>query len=144
MVLPPKIAPKDKPTLAKMLSANSPRRLLSNRLFVSRANDDIVVNDPQKPTATRRVYFESRLNAGDITEKNPKIKLPKIFTIKTLSGKPYIAIGDSTSRYLKYAPATAPTASRANSINFIPADLTCLIAIKLNPIYYIFPYFLRC
>lgn len=34
--------------------------LLSNRLLVSRANEDIVVSEPQNPTATSIEYFVSK------------------------------------------------------------------------------------
>jgi hypothetical protein len=37
---------------------------MSNKLLVSSANDDMVVNEPQKPTATNSVYLVSRLNAS--------------------------------------------------------------------------------
>jgi hypothetical protein len=64
MTLPPITAPKDKPTLAIMLTATRLKRLMSNKLLVSSANDDMVVNEPQKPTATNSVYLVSRLNAS--------------------------------------------------------------------------------
>jgi hypothetical protein len=53
------------------------------RLFVSSANADIVVRDPQNPTAIRREYFASRFQMRDKTEKTPRIKLPIRFMIRT-------------------------------------------------------------
>ena len=91
------MAPKDKPTFASIFRARRLKRLLSIKLLVSKAKDDMVVKEPQNPTATSRVYFGSRFNAGDIMEKKPKMKLPKMFTIKTLIGSPYTVTGDSTS-----------------------------------------------
>lgn len=50
----------------------------------SRAKDDIVVKDPQKPIATSKEYFWSRFQLIKRMEKIPKIKLPIIFTNSTL------------------------------------------------------------
>lgn len=87
-VLPPNMAPRDKPTLASVLSASKLKRLLSSRLLVSSAKEDMVVKEPQNPTAISKVYFGFKFNPIDITENNPSTKLPKIFTIKTLIGRP--------------------------------------------------------
>ena len=87
-VLPPKTAAKDKPTLAKIFRAIRLKRLLSNKLLVSSANEDMVVKLPQKPTATSKVYFGSKLKAGDMTENAPKMKLPITFTTSTFTGNP--------------------------------------------------------
>jgi hypothetical protein len=62
--------------------------LLSNKLFTSSANDDIVVNEPQNPIAKKNEYLGSRFHAIDKTENTPKIKLPMTLTIKTFSGSP--------------------------------------------------------
>jgi hypothetical protein len=94
--------------------------LLSNKLFTSSANDDIVVKDPQKPIAKKKEYFGSRFNVRDKTENIPRMKLPMIFTIKTFNGSsPNTTSGDSTILYLKNAPQTAPIPKRRNSKPFI-------------------------
>ena len=56
--------------------------LLSSKLFTSRAKDDIVVKEPQKPIANKNEYLASRFHDNDNTENIPKIKLPIIFTIE--------------------------------------------------------------
>jgi hypothetical protein len=76
----------------------------------------MVVKEPQNPTATSSEYFASKLKPNAKTENNPKIKLPKMFTIKTLTGMPQIVTADSTSLYRSNAPVTAPTASNAISM----------------------------
>jgi hypothetical protein len=58
----------DKPTLANMFIIANTNCLLSSKLFTSRANDDIVVNEPQKPIANRNEYFASRFHVIDKTE----------------------------------------------------------------------------
>ena len=94
--------------------------LLSNKLFTSSANDDIVVKDPQKPIAKKNEYLGSRFHVIDKTENIPKIKLPIIFTIKTFNGSPpNTTSGDSTILYLKKAPQIAPIPRRRNSKPFI-------------------------
>jgi hypothetical protein len=94
--------------------------LLSNKLFTSSANDDIVVKDPQKPIAKKNEYLGSRFQVIDKTENIPKIKLPIIFTIKTFNGSPpNTTSGDSTILYLKKAPQIAPIPRRRNSKPFI-------------------------
>jgi hypothetical protein len=76
------------PTLAKILRATKLNRLPSIKLLVSNANEDMVVNDPQNPTATSKEYFASRFKAKAATENTPKTKLPSTLTIKTLTCKP--------------------------------------------------------
>jgi len=44
--------------------------LLSKRLIDSNANDDIVVKDPQNPTAKNNEYFGSRLKVVDKIEES--------------------------------------------------------------------------
>ena len=92
--------------------------LLSRRLIDSRAKDDIVVNDPQKPTAMRIEYFLSRLRFIDKTEKMPRIKLPARLIINTLIGRTPNNMGEDVILYLKYAPTRAPMAKKTNSIPF--------------------------
>jgi hypothetical protein len=58
------------------------------RLLVSIAKDDIVVKEPQKPTATNKVYWGSKLKPTDRIENKPKIKLPTMLIANTLTGKP--------------------------------------------------------
>ncbi len=94
--------------------------LLSNKLFTSSANDDIVVKEPQKPIANKNEYLASRFQDRDKIENIPKIKLPMILTIKTFNGRPpNITSGDSTILYLKKAPQTAPIPKRINSKPFM-------------------------
>ena len=56
-------------------------------LTLSKANEDMVVKDPQKPIATRKEYLESRFKDADNTEKIPKMKLPTMFTNNTFETK---------------------------------------------------------
>jgi hypothetical protein len=92
--------------------------LLSNKLLTSNANDDMVVNEPQKPNAKRNEYFGSRFHVVDKTEKIPKIKLPVTLTIKTFNGSPPNTSGDSTILYLRKAPNIAPIPNNTNSNPF--------------------------
>ena len=62
--------------------------MLSSRLLVSRAKEDMVVKDPQNPTATSNVYCGAKFKPTEITEKTPKMKLPMMLMAKTLMGKP--------------------------------------------------------
>jgi hypothetical protein len=71
-ILPPNMAPKDKPTLARIFSANRLKRFASARLLFSNAKDDMVVKEPQNPTATSKVYWGSRFNPMDKMENNPR------------------------------------------------------------------------
>lgn len=95
--LPPITAPKDKLTLARIFKTTRLKRLLSIKLLVSSAKEDMVVNEPQNPTAISSEYFASKFNAKDAMENTPKMKLPSMFTIKTFTCKPPIVTGDSTS-----------------------------------------------
>jgi hypothetical protein len=92
---------------------------LSNRLLESSANEDIVVSDPQKPTAVNSEYFPSRFHCSDKTINIPKIKAPRILTIKTLRGNVLNNNGDSVILYRRKAPNTDPTAKNTNSKPFI-------------------------
>ncbi len=56
---------------------------LSIIFTLSKANEDIVVNEPQNPIATRKEYLESKFKDADNTEKIPRTKLPIIFTNNT-------------------------------------------------------------
>jgi hypothetical protein len=58
--LPNITAPKDNPIFANMFIPKIENCLLSKRLLDSSTNDDIVVNEPQNPIATRSEYFGSR------------------------------------------------------------------------------------
>lgn len=51
--------------------------------MLSNANEDIVVKEPQKPIATGKEYFESRLKDADNTEKTSRIELPIMLTNNT-------------------------------------------------------------
>jgi hypothetical protein len=41
---------------------------LSIIFTLSKANEDMVVREPQKPMAIRKAYFESKFNEDDTTE----------------------------------------------------------------------------
>jgi hypothetical protein len=81
--LPPITAPSDSPTFANILRASKAKRLFSRRLVVSSANEDIVVEEPQNPTATKTEYCPSKWKATDNTENTPKRKLPKTLILST-------------------------------------------------------------
>ena len=57
--------------------------LFSIITIFSKANEDIVVREPQNPIAIRKEYLLVQVQLTNKTEKIPKIKLPMIFTIKT-------------------------------------------------------------
>ena len=88
-------------------------------LTLSKANDDMVVKDPQKPIATRKEYLESKFKDADNTEKIPNMKLPAIFTNNTFETKFPKSRGAAVILYLKNAPRTAPIPRKINSIPFI-------------------------
>jgi hypothetical protein len=87
--LPPNTAPSDKPMFARMFSASRLKRLLSKTLLVSNAKEDMVVKEPQNPTATSKVYCGFKFNPTNMIEKKPKMKLPIMLTANTLTGNPY-------------------------------------------------------
>lgn len=62
--------------------------MLSSRLLVSSTNEDIVVKEPQNPTATNKEYLASKFKDNAATENKPKTKLPRTFTANTLTGNP--------------------------------------------------------
>jgi len=97
-------------------------------LLVSRANEDIVVSEPQNPTATSIEYFVSRFQKTEIIENTPKMKLPITLTIRTLTGRTPNMIGEETILYLRNAPAAAPMTRRMNSIlSFFSYSPPCYI-----------------
>jgi hypothetical protein len=118
-ILPIMIAPNDNPTFANMFNPKIENCLLSKRFVDSRAKDDIVVKEPQNPTAIRRKYFVSRFQTTDNIENIPKTKLPSTFTANIFSGNDATTRGDDTILYLRKAPAKAPTANKINSIPLI-------------------------
>ena len=75
-ILPTMIAPNDKTTFANMFNPKIENCLLSKRFVDSRAKEDIVVKEPQNPTAIRRKYFVSRFQTADKIENTPNTKLP--------------------------------------------------------------------
>ena len=109
----------DNPTFPRIFNANNVNCLLSRRLTDSRAKEDIVVNEPQKPIATRSEYFVSRFQNMDKIENTPRIKVPITFIIRMLTGSVPMIIVDDTSLYLMNAPARAPTPNKTNSNPFI-------------------------
>lgn len=70
----------DRPTFDITFIPKYRNCLFSIKLELSKANDDIVVKEPQNPMATRKEYFESKFMEEDKTEKIPKIKLPITLT----------------------------------------------------------------
>ena len=96
----------DNPIFATMLIASTPYWLFSRRLFESSANEDIVVSEPQNPTAAKREYRPSRFHCWDIITNAPRINAPIILTIKTLTGNVLKSKGDSVILYLRNAPRT--------------------------------------
>lgn len=119
IVLPKITAANESPTFPNTFNPNNANCLLSKRLIDSSANDDIVVKDPQNPTAKNNEYFGSKLKVVDKIEKIPTIKLPMILTSRTFTGRKPNKIGDEVILYLRNAPARAPMPSKINSIPFI-------------------------
>jgi len=113
------IAPNDSPTFAHTFIANKTNCLLSKRLTDSRAKEDIVVKEPQKPTASKIEYFVSKLKLNERTGKIPSMKLPMTLIINTFTGSIPNSIGEETILYLRNAPANAPTPNNTNSMPFI-------------------------
>ena len=119
-ILPPYTANKESNTFANMFIIICKNCLSSNISILSKAKDDIVVSEPQKPIAIKKEYFESKLKkAVDKTEKIPRRKLPIILTTKTFEPIIPNIIGKEVILYLVYAPNIAPTANKTNSIDFI-------------------------
>jgi hypothetical protein len=117
--LPAIIAPMEKPTFAIMFIATPLHNRSSSILVVSRAEEEILVREPQNPTATRREYFESRFHTIASIEDTPRIKLPMTLTSKTLMGNVSSSkkgVEEDVILYLRKAPATAPTIINTNSI----------------------------
>jgi hypothetical protein len=85
----------------------------------SSAKDDIVVNEPQNPIATRSEYFGSRFQIRETIEKTPRTKLPSTLIARTINGKAPNQKGVDTILYLRNVPAKVPTANNTNSIPFI-------------------------
>ena len=120
MTFLPKItAPKESPTFPNMFNPNNVNCLLSRRLTDSKAKDDMVVNEPQKPIAKSSEYFVSRFQNTDKIENTPRIKLPTMFIIRMLTGSVPITILEETNLYLRKAPARAPMPRKINSNPFI-------------------------
>lgn len=116
---PPNIAPKEKPTFVIMLIAVKEYCLLSIRLEVSKANEDIVVSAPQKPTAINNAYFWSRFHCCESMANEPKMKLPIIFTIRMFIGNtPRNNDGVLVMLNRRKVPAKPPTAKNIISIPF--------------------------
>ena len=117
--LPNITAPIDNPIFANMFNPKIENCLLSKRLLDSSANEDIVVNEPQNPIATRSEYFGSRFQITETIEKIPRTKLPSTLIARTFNGKAPNQKGVDTILYLRNVPAKAPTANNTNSIPFI-------------------------
>ena len=118
-ILPKIIAPNDSPTFPATFNPNNANCLLSRRLIVSKAKEDMVVKEPQKPIAKSSEYFVSRFQNIDKTEKTPRMKLPTTLISRMLTGSVPNTIVDETNLYLRKAPANAPTPNKINSSPFI-------------------------
>ena len=92
---------------------------LSIIFTLSKANEDMVVKEPQKPMATRKEYLESKFKDADNTEKTPRIKLPIMLTNNTFETRFPNSKGEDVILYLRNAPKTAPSPRKRNSIPFI-------------------------
>ena len=88
-------------------------------MIVSKKNADMVVNEPQKPTAANKEYFPSRCHCCERTTNTPRIKAPRTLTIKMLTDNVLNINGDSVNLYLRNAPRTDPTPRKINSNPFI-------------------------
>ena len=121
--LPPIKAAIDNPTFAKILTINETYWLFSSKLLESSANADMVVSEPQKPTAANKEYFESRCHCCESTTNTPRIKAPAILTIKMLTDNVLKIYGDSVSLYLRNAPRTEPMPRKINSRPFIYCEI---------------------
>jgi len=106
---------------------------LSKRLIDSRAKADMVVKEPQNPTAKNNEYFASILKLVDKIENTPRIKLPMTFTTRMLTGSVPITIVDETNLYLRNAPARAPMPNNINS-NHILTLLIGIISILIEAV----------
>jgi hypothetical protein len=115
-VLPRITAANERATFPITFNPNNTNCLLSRRLIDSRAKADMVVNEPQNPTAKNNEYFASILKLVDKIENTPRIKLPMIFTTRMLTGSVPITILDETNLYLRNAPARAPMPNNINPI----------------------------
>ena len=117
--LPPTKAAIDNPTFARIFTINETYWLFSSKLLESSANADIVVSDPQNPTAAKREYLLSRCHCCESTTNTPRINAPATLTIRTLAGKVLKSNGDSVNLYLRNAPSAESTPSKINSKPFI-------------------------
>lgn len=76
----------------------------------------MVFNDPQNPVAIKREYLVSKFHSKERSENTPKMKLPIILTISTLTGSASANImGEDTILYRRNAPARAPTDRNTSS-----------------------------
>lgn len=112
-------AARERPTFPSTFNPNNTNCLLSKRLIDPKANDDIVVKEPQNPIAKINEYFGSKLKVVDKIENTPTMKLPMILIIITFKGRKPNKIGDDVILYLRNAPARAPILNKIISIPFI-------------------------
>ena len=117
--MPPIKAAIDNPTFARMFTTDEMYWWFSSKLVESSVRKDIVVNDPQNPTAAKREYLLSRCHCYESTMNNPRINDPITLTNKTLTGKVLKSNGDSVSLYLRNALSAEPIPSKINSRSFI-------------------------
>ena len=112
----------ENPTFVIIFTNKNRYCLFSKRFVESNANEDIVVNEPQRPTAANNEYFPSKFHCWEITINNPRMNAPITFTIKTLSGKVLKIRGDSVILYLINAPITEPIPRNTNSRPFMNSN----------------------
>ena len=117
--MPPIRAAIDNPTFPRIFTINETYWLFSSKLLESSANEDIVVSEPENPTAVKREYLLSRFHCYESTTNAPRINAPATLTIRTLAGKVLKSNGDSVNLYLRNAPSAESTPSKINSKPFI-------------------------
>ena len=105
--------------------------MLSRRLLESSANEDIVVSEPQNPTAAKREYLPSRFHCCDTMINAPRINAPITLTNRTLTGNVLKSKGDSVSLYLKNAQVQILLQEKQipnlSSISYTPTDVISAI-----------------
>ena len=89
--MPPIKAAIDNPTFARIFTINETYWLFSSKLLESSARKDIVVNDPENPTAAKREYLLSRCHYCESTMNNPRINDPITEPIpRKINSRPFV------------------------------------------------------
>ena len=107
--------------------------MFSRRFVESKANIDMVVKEPQKPTAAKREYLPSKFQCCERIMNAPRMNAPRIFSIKTLTGKVLNSNGDEEILYLRNAPRKEPIPRKRNSIPFMTMwEISSLFTLNLT------------